>query len=194
MTILIDMDDTIECLLEEWVAALNEEHGTNVDPQEITDWDMHKAFPKLSRHQVYEPLHDYYFWERVPPKPGAVENVQRLINDGHDVYLCTSTDYRNVEPKFVFIIERYFPFISWDHVIVAHKKQMIRGDIIIDDGPHNCIGGDYFGILMDAPHNKKIDVSEHDRLVRVHDWEEAYKMVQKVAKTLENGELGVANQ
>ena len=191
MTILIDMDDTIECLLEEWVAALNREHGTNVDPQSITDWDMHKAFPKLTKHQVYEPIHDYFFWERVEPKPNAVEYVKKLIDDGFEVYICTATDYRNVEPKYVFIIERYFPFITWDHVIVAYKKQMIHGDIMIDDAPHNCIGGDYYGILMDAPHNKDLDVSQYDKLVRVHDWKEAYEMVHRITGTFKNGELEV---
>lgn len=47
LTILVDMDDTIENLCETWVAFLNETHGTTVHTDDIHDWDMTKAFPTI---------------------------------------------------------------------------------------------------------------------------------------------------
>ena len=33
--------------------------------------------------------------------------------------------------------------LTWDQVIVTSRKQLIRGDVLIDDGIHNLEGGQY---------------------------------------------------
>ena len=53
LTILVDMDDTIENLAEAWVAYLNARHQTSTNLSDITDWDISKAFPTLTKEQVY---------------------------------------------------------------------------------------------------------------------------------------------
>ena len=40
ITILIDIDDTIEDLLAAWCKWLNDLYGLNVKPDEVTDWDV----------------------------------------------------------------------------------------------------------------------------------------------------------
>lgn len=55
LTILVDMDDTIENLAEAWVAYLNARHQTSTNLSDITDWDISKAFPALTKEQVYIP-------------------------------------------------------------------------------------------------------------------------------------------
>lgn len=56
LTILVDMDDTIENLAEAWVDYLNARHQTSTSLSDITDWDISKAFPTLTKEQVYFPL------------------------------------------------------------------------------------------------------------------------------------------
>ena len=56
LTILIDMDDTLEDLLGAWVSYLNTQYGTNVHKEDIRQWDISVAFPSLSKTQVYEPI------------------------------------------------------------------------------------------------------------------------------------------
>ncbi len=53
MTILVDADGVLENLSEAWVEYLNDRYGTSVKYDEVRDWDMTKAFPSLSREQVY---------------------------------------------------------------------------------------------------------------------------------------------
>ena len=178
-TILIDIDDVMNNLCEEWCNWLNEKYGCNVTYQQVTEWDMSKFFPQLAKDQVYEPLHNAALWDRLKPKPGAVEYIKRLIDDGHKVFLCTSTDYRNVQAKFERVIQRYFPYIRWSQVIVTSCKQMINADILIDDGVHNLEGGDYIKILMTAPHNKKYD-EEANEMLRADNWEDAYNHIVKI--------------
>lgn len=183
ITILIDIDDTIEDLLAAWCRWLNDLYGLNVKPDEVTDWDVAKFFPTLTKEQVFEPLHTDYFWKTVEPKDEAVKYVKQLIDDGFNVYLCTTTDYRNVKPKYEYIILKHFPFIPWRQVIVAGHKQMIKADFLIDDGVHNHEGGDYFKILVSAPHNRWYD-AEANGMVRSENWKFTYDTVISQAKKI----------
>ena len=60
LTILVDADDTIEYLAEAWIGMLNERHGTNVCVEDLTSWEVQKAFPELTKEEVYAPLFPLY--------------------------------------------------------------------------------------------------------------------------------------
>lgn len=180
-TILIDMDDVIENLLESWCDCLNREYGTFVKTKDITDWNVCKFFSPLTKEQVFEPLRHDEFWKSVKPRADAMEYVERLFLDDYDIYVCTATDYRNLRAKYEYVIERYFPYIEWSHMIVAYRKQMIKADYLVDDGVHNLIGGSYTKLLMTSPHNKNFD-AESNGMIRVNDWSEAYKIISHKEK------------
>ena len=171
------MDDVLEGLADAWVKYLNLRHGTTVTYDDVTDWNLDKAFPELTKEEVYAPLRERELWETVKPLPGAVEYLKKLVDDGHDVYIVTATNYYTVRDKMELVLFKYFPYINWNHVIIAQKKQMIQGDILLDDNPNNLIGGKYCGILMTAYHNKTYD-AEANGLLRVDSWAEAYYAIK----------------
>ena len=177
LTILIDMDDTIENLLECWVNELNKAYGTDVKYDEVFVWDMTKVFPSLTKTEIYAPLHNPNFWRKVQPLPGSVEYIKRLIDDGHNIYIVTTSHYTDIKSKIENVLEKHFPFISWKNVIITSNKQLVNGDILIDDGVHNLEGGKYIKILMDAPHNRSYD-AEKNGMLRVYNWEEIYNVVK----------------
>lgn len=175
------MDDTLENLCETWVAFLNETHGTTVHADDIHDWDMTKAFPTIERQQVYDPLFNEELWKRVKPLPGAVKYLKRLIDDGHKVIIVTASDPNTVAIKLNNVLFRYFPYLTIKDVIVASQKQLIRGDVMVDDAPHNLEDGDYLGILFSAPHNKLYQIKS-DSIIRANSWSEVYGIVQQIQK------------
>lgn len=176
ITILIDIDDTIQNFCETWVECLNDEYKTSVKYEEISDWDMCRFFPTLTKEEVYAPTYNPEFWDYVKPKPGAVEYVKKLIDEGYNVYLCTATYYQSVRPKFERIIQKHFPYINWNQVIVANQKQMIKADFLIDDGIHNLEDGDYIKILVSAPHNQLYNAEENG-MIRADNWEFIYNKI-----------------
>ena len=125
-------------------------------------------------------MHDESFWERLEPIGGASEYLKKLIDDGHQVVLVTSSHPDTIKYKYSFI-NRYFPFISFKDIIFTSKKQMVRGDVMIDDAPHNLEGGRYIGLLMDSPHNRNYDATAHG-FIRVDSWEQIYKAVDTIAR------------
>lgn len=182
LTIFIDMDDTIEYLLKGWVDWLNAKHGTDVDWTSIRTWDMTKAFPTLNKMQVYEPLYVDDFWDWVKPIPYATEMIHQLIVDGHKVFIVTASTYETLAAKMDKVLFRYFPYLTFDNVIVTSNKQLLNGDVLIDDGIHNLVGGSYAKLIMDAPHNRGFDEKAYD-MRRVHSWEEIYPLICEMAKS-----------
>ena len=176
MIILVDMDDTIEHLLVPWLEDLNRKYGRNVQAEDIREWDMTKAYPGLTTEEVYAPIYRADFWDTVTPIEGAPEALKRLMDRGHEVYIVTATPYQSVAAKMERVLFRYFPFIRWDHVIVASNKQMIRADVLVDDGYHNLLGGSYRKILMDAQCNRMYDEKKAG-MFRVKDWAEAERLI-----------------
>ena len=179
MTILVDMDDTIEQLLAEWIRSVNTKFGRSATVDEVKSWNVAAVYPGLSWEEVYMVTVEPGFWGRVEPIPGAAEGLQKLMADGHDVFIVTATYYESVPEKMKDLLFKYFPFISWDHVIVASRKQMIRGDVLIDDGIHNLEGGEYAKILVTAPHNKDYD-AEANGMIRVNSWDEILEAIDRL--------------
>ena len=180
MTILVDMDDTMEQLLQAWVAGVNARYGTHAAYGDVTDWDVSKTFPGLTREQVYAIPMEPGFWRTVQPVPGAAETLRRLQEKGHDVYVVTAAQYETLNEKMEGLLFKYFPFIPWEKVIVTLNKKMIRGDVMIDDGVHNLEGGDYIKLLMTAPHNITYDAAAHG-MIRVNNWAEIEETIGRLA-------------
>lgn len=184
MVILVDADGVLEDLSQKWVVYLNEKYGTSVRYEDLTEWDMTAAFPGLTREQVYGIDLDEEFYSRLEPIPGAPEAVRRMMEDGHRVFVVTTTPYQAVKAKLERAIFRYYPFLTWKNIIITADKHLIRGDVLIDDGVHNLLGGDYRKILVTAPYNAGFD-AEANGMIRVGSWEEIYRIVSDIAAEME---------
>ncbi len=170
------MDDTIENCTEAWVNYVNARFGTDVNPGSLRDWDVSKAFPTLTREQVYGVTFEDGFWRTVKPIDGAAEYMKRLIDEGNRIYIVTCAAYETLRVKMEEVLFKFFPFIKWSDVIIASKKQMIKADFLVDDGVHNHIGGEYTRLLYTAPHNSEYDAAANGML-RVDNWKEVYDII-----------------
>lgn len=180
LTVLVDMDDTLENLCEAWVSFLNEQYGLTVTTNDITDWDITKAFPTLTKKQVFAPLDDANMWERVKPLPKACETIRKLREEGHTVYVVTASNPKSVPIKLEKVLFKYFPFFTYHDVIITSRKQLIRGDVLVDDAPHNLDGGAYKRILMSAPHNRCFNEKDI-QAVRAANWDAVYLLIKLLA-------------
>ena len=179
MIILVDMDDTIENLTEAWINYANKRFGTAVNAADITTWDPSEAFPTVSHEKMYALLLEDELYETVEPFEDAALYLQKLIADGHEVFIVTNSPYQVMKAKMEKVLFRHFPFIDWKHVIITGSKPLIKGDVLIDDGVHNLLGGDYAKLLFTAPHNRSFD-AEGNGMVRVNCWREVYIAVTEL--------------
>ena len=179
LTIFVDMDGTIEKLLDVWTARLNAGFGCNVRCEDIKVWDMTRAYPSLTREQIFGVLDDSV-WKEVQPIEGAARVLKKIIDQGHRVFIVTTTPYDAIRAKMDDLLFRCFPFFTWDNVVITSCKQLLKGDVMIDDGIHNLVGGDYARFLFNAPYNEAFDAQAYG-MVRVHDWAEIEKLIDEMA-------------
>ena len=185
LTILFDADDVAENLLNCWFKIPSDPlylkpYFHQVAFEDIKDWDMTLAFPTLTKQQIFGVLHDDELWKSLEPMPGSQRVLQKWFDQGHQLYMVTASDYRTCKVKVERILEM-FPFLDWEHIIFASNKQMIRGDILIDDGIHNLLNGEYFKILFNRPHNRGLDVEKYG-VQRADTWDDVDSMVQEFAE------------
>lgn len=178
IVIACDMDDTIEFLLKAWVRWLNRAYRCSVNHVDITDWRVDLYYPTLTKEQVFEPLDLEDFWKTVPPMFDAIKYLELLQSEGFDIYIVTSAHPESVAPKLQHVLFKYFPFIDPSKVIICHNKQLIRCDIMIDDGPHNIVGN-YVGLLKDAMHNHSYNC-DNVNVKRVFCWKNIYETIHSI--------------
>ena len=179
LTILCDADETIEDLLPYWLEELNNKYGFSVKKEDIKSWNVRAAYPTLTQQQVDEPVFNDELWSKITPIKDSSRYLQKLIEDGHDVYIVTAANYQSIRAKVNKLLE-LFPFFDYKKIISTWNKQLIKGDILIDDGIHNLVGGDYIKFLYDQPHNQYIN-EENYGITRVKSWVEIYERICEIA-------------
>lgn len=165
MVILIDFDDVIYPTLQETIDICNRKNGTNYV---LSDMQGYFNIPK----EVEEcfKLVEYNGVD----KNNAVYYVKKLCKK-HDVYILTASIHENLYEKIDWI-ETYLPEIGWEKTIVGRNKQMIKGDVIIDDAWHNIIGHDAkYKFLYNMPHNSAVIPS--DRIIRIDSLEKVIEVI-----------------
>lgn len=186
LTILCDADDTVENLLIHWIAELNKRYGLNIQKEDVHSWNLSDTYSMLKPEQVYEPIYRKEFWKQITPMEDSSYYMQKLIQDGHDLYIVTAANFETSDAKVARLLE-LFPFMSWKKIIAAYHKQMIRGDVLIDDGVHNLVNGQYYKILFHQPHNASIDEKQYG-ITRVRSWKEIYRIISDIVSDKSKGD------
>lgn len=136
LTVLIDLDSTVTDLTKSWLGKYNKLYKDNVTISDIKDWDTHKFTPKAGR-DLYKLLTPDLF-RNLDPYDGAINAVNYIRNLGHEVVFVTSAP-KGTELAKIDWVEKYFSWASRGDIIFAKKKYLIKGDIFIDDAPHNLV-------------------------------------------------------
>lgn len=102
------------------------------------------------------------------------QRYMKILSMASNVRLYIVTDFeKNVIGKKIETINRLFPWVHPENVIICHNKQLLNFDVLIDDNPDNLVEGMYNKILMDAPWNKTF-IEKSIGAKRCNSWEEIY--------------------
>lgn len=165
MVILLDFDDVVYPFLQEAIDICNKNNKTEYKIDDIKGYfnipkDIMECF-KLVEYNGSDKNNAIYYTKKLCKK--------------HDVYILTASMHENLYEKINWI-ETYLPEIGWEKTIVGKNKQMIKGDVIIDDAWHNIIGHDAkYKFLYNMPHNSYIEPS--DRIIRIDSLEKVLEVI-----------------
>lgn len=134
-TILCDLDSILADILTPWLRSYNRDYSDTLTVDRIPSWDFHNIVKPECGTKIYDYLREPGFFENLKPLPGAIEAVQALRSAGHDFLVLTAgADVEDAATQKVRWCKRYLD-LSPKQVIVTPRKELVRGDVLIDDSP-----------------------------------------------------------
>lgn len=142
MKILIDLDGIVCDSLPRWLQHIADKTGVVAQMFDITDWELTKCPPldKVDPKAIFKILETPGFTAGIQPFWGAVQAVEQLVEDGHEVMLVTARHGPVSMPETLEWVQRYLPFLDVRTTVVfCHNKELIPADVIIDDRPETLV-------------------------------------------------------
>ena len=193
MRILIDMDQVLCQWVERVLEWYNEDKGTSWTRDEITTWDVKQNLGPNSDDFIRSSMRYPEFYRDLLPIEGAIYGMKRLMKAGHDVIIASAV------PKSAGIayagkmewLRRNLPEFPLNNFVAIHRKDLLQGDLLVDDGLHNIAAFARTGrstVIFDAPWNRNptYDVASfgYNAPHRVRHWNQLLAHVEALA----NGE------
>ena len=170
MRIIMDMDEVLVDFLNPLLAKHNERYNEKVTIDDLTEWEL----PSKMKSIFCEPG----FFLELPPAFGGIEGMQYLKREGHDVIIATSPSESQfiARDKLLWIKILLPDFL--DNLFITHRKQIIPGDIIVDDCPKYLKESiATHKIVMHRPYNQGIEG------IRVRNWQELLWAVDEIGES-----------
>lgn len=181
-TILCDIDNIIYDTTANILKVHYEDTGELLTLDDIKSYYIENYVSPQYRKDFHKIFVDKRVWRGVQLLPDCVETIRKLHEAHYEIFFVTATETLNAHKKYTFLC-RTFPFLDVrKHFITTHNKQMIKGDVLIDDCGDNVINGDYYGVLFDYPWNRDIDMDKHQNVFRVNGWSDVFETVQFLEK------------
>lgn len=180
-TIAIDVDDVLNNLNDRVMQMFNEESEYRLTSDMFTSYDLYECLP----FEVAEAYTKFWLREDVckslKPVWHSQWGVKKLIDEGYNVVLATSTHYNTLVWKVEWI-KTNFPFIDTSKIINIYDKSLLNVDIMIDDCVEKLIANIHcHRVCLDKPWNRNVR-DEAYSIHRCKDWDEIIKVVNKIVE------------
>ena len=177
--IAVDMDNVL-CNLQEFVVNLfNKRHGTHYTIENFTDYDVAHNLPKNEAILMKTMYREDNLYSNIKPLKGAQNAIEKLINDGHQVYIVSDVIPKTYEEKIEWL-KFYFPQIDQAHIVAMKHKHLFRCDVLVEDNLQHLLAKPYYErICFDYPWNRKVSDYAYN-IHRVSNWNEALDVINKL--------------
>ena len=180
-----DIDDTLINLREHAFNLYNKKLGKNVALdvfQELKKVEIHDAFG-LTEDQgsdMWNSSLEEIYYTSCPPFPDAVETLQKLSEEGHEIHYITSRPKEHGERTKQWMIENGFPvqddrfFYGMQDDEKVHIIQQLQLDYYFDDKPAvlTTLNNDTLNVIVkDQSYNRHMDIP------RIINWAELNKVL-----------------
>lgn len=181
MRIFIDVDGVLAKTSEKAIALYNKEHSQTVSVDDLIFWEYEKC-PKLKAEASEMFLREGFFKD-IDLMEGAQEMVRALSKMGHDLIIATAV-YQNGYVDRHEWLSKWFPEIPEKNYIFGTRKDLLAGDVILDDKVSNLIGGSTtFSVLLDRPWNQVEFYPEAKAIARVKSLSEFVSFIKSISDT-----------
>ena len=166
MTLFVDMDEVIADTYGAHINRVNQRYGMNLTKEACRGGEVWQQLPD-HRDAIWRHYFEPGFFRELDPIAGSQE-VLRDLSEKYEVYIASAAmQFPNSLKEKHEWLDEYFPFIHWSKRILCGDKNILRGDILIDDRSHNLESFVGRSLIFTSPHNVNTTAFE-----RVNSWEE----------------------
>jgi 5'-nucleotidase len=134
LTILVDMDSILADFYFGVLDAYERETGDKPHPNVLNAWDA--KFPNGKDCFPYFSVPG--FFRGLKPVSGAIPFIHKARELGHEVVICSTGTLTHVPgEKFEWLTEHVPELDRVKHVVFTGRKDLVRGDVLIDDHAKN---------------------------------------------------------
>lgn len=179
--ILVDVDDVIIDNLDSMKAIISDIVGYEYT-EPLLNWDF-TEFDRETASKIKQRIFTDELFKYSRLDTDAIHYINKLKNQGHNIYFVTAIIEELRETRKEQIRE-WFGEWGVKRLIVTEHKHLFKGDILIDDGPHN-IKKSLCGcnIIRATDWNNSDELVEYG--VRLQNWHEIYSLIESKATEYE---------
>lgn len=181
MIILLDQDGVLAQCHQKVLEIYEEDYG-DVPFKEPTEYWMELNFedPELAKQNIFEIFKRPGLFASFDVQPGAQQAVTEMIEEGYEVYFCTTPMWSNptcLSDKVNWIDKHFFGLGSKTYL--CQNKRLVHGDILVDDKPH--LDGHHVPswqrVVFDQEYNQMVNDPRISR--DWSNWREAFAKVER---------------
>lgn len=162
--ILVDMDGVLADVYSQFLNLEFTETGILRNIEETNGKLESDAFPLYEKH-----VRSKGFFRTAPTIKDSIEGLKYLNNKYEIIILSSATEFpQSLSEKELWLNDHY-PFIHWKQMVFCGRKDLVYGDIMIDDHPKNLNSFSGKKIIFTQPHNIQLTVLN---CTRVSTWSE----------------------
>ncbi len=156
MRIIMDLDEVVVQFIQPLINEYNRRYSSDITIEDITQWSLPADMCSI--------FHEVNFFARLIPFPGAIQGIKLLKVQGHEVILASdpSGDPHIAEQKLLWV-QRWLPA---HELVLTGRKDILVGDMIVDDGLHHLEKFKGCKVVMDRPWNRGSSIPN----IRVVNW------------------------
>lgn len=160
----IDIDEVLRGTLSKMLEVYNREFKDNKTMDDVHSFVVEESFPRILAEtgikagDWFFQLHSKEIFEDAALLPHAVEAIEILKKFGKIVIISYQKTPLNKEQAIEWLDKHG---ITYDGLCFLKDKSLLHVDYLIDDNDWNFKGSTaQYGVLIKAPYNKDVDVSE----------------------------------
>lgn len=181
LKIAIDFDSTLFPTMETVLDIYNKRHNTNILLSQIITYNLHDSLPADVADELFAMFVEKEVYLSLQPYRGAVRAVKALVEHGHEIYIATSTDVRNMEWKEE-LLQKHFPFIPKKNLIRIYNKELLNVDVLVEDNIDNLKNTFAHQVCFNQPWNVDEDADYVWSIYRIHHWGEINNVIQSIER------------
>ena len=182
MRIAIDFDETLFPTVEKMLEVYNKKHDEQLMLSQITTYNLYECFDNTVADEIISLFVEKSIYNNLQPYKGSVKAVKSLVDKGHEVYVATASEIKNMEWKEK-LLQRYFPFIPKENLIRIHNKKLLNVDVLVDDKLDNLIYNTFAErVCFSQPWNIDDNIDYAYSIYRINHWGEMANVINDIER------------